>query len=154
MLPETDARVPAATSTAANRRIARRRSHRVHEAARSPEALRARLRELDREWDVERTLEANAGTLACLGAVLALTLDRRFAIVPAVVGGFLVQHALQGWCPPLPVLRRAGVRTAREIGGERVALQALRGDFDAVAQAGPSPEARAEAALQAATRRG
>jgi hypothetical protein len=43
--------------------------------------------------------------------------------------GFLLQHAVQGWCPPLPLLRRLGVRTADEINEERYALKALRGDF-------------------------
>jgi hypothetical protein len=39
------------------------------------------------------------------------------------------EHAVQGWCPPLPILRRMGFRTAREIDTERTALKALRGDF-------------------------
>jgi hypothetical protein len=46
-----------------------------------------------------------------------------------VVLTFLFQHAVQGWCPPLPVLRRLGVRTRKEIDRERYALKALRGDF-------------------------
>jgi hypothetical protein len=49
--------------------------------------------------------------------------------VPLVVGSFLLQHAVQGWCPPLPVFRRWGVRTQPEIDYERYALKALRGDF-------------------------
>lgn len=34
----------------------------------------------------------------------------------------LLQHGLQGWCPPLPVLRRLGVRTRGEIDREKYAL--------------------------------
>ena len=45
------------------------------------------------------------------------------------VGAFLLQHALQGWCPPLPLLRQLGVRTAEEINEERTALKTIRGDF-------------------------
>ncbi len=56
-------------------------------------------------------------------------MDKRFFALPAVVAGFLLQHALQGWCPPLPLFRRLGVRTAAEIDQERYALKALRGDF-------------------------
>ena len=41
----------------------------------------------------------------------------------------LFQHAVQGWCPPIPLLRRLGIRTSREIEIERVALKILRGDF-------------------------
>ena len=149
MLPATDERVSRHTARAVNRRIAGQTRRRVENAAASVEVLSRRLRELDQEWDIERALEANAGALACLGAVLALTVDRRFALLPAAVGGFLVQHALQGWCPPVPLFRRAGVRTAREIGVERTALKALRGDFTEVPARG-RPEARANAALAAA----
>ena len=48
---------------------------------------------------------------------------------PVIVCGFLLQHAIQGWCPPVPVFRRLGVRTSFEIEQERYALKSLRGDF-------------------------
>src|SRR5690606_9769407 len=98
--------------------------------------LRARLSELDREWDVERVLQANASTLVVLGTVLGATVDRRFLLLPAAVLSFFAQHALQGWCPPMPIHRRLGVRAAREIERERYAVKALRGDFDAVPASG------------------
>lgn len=44
------------------------------------------------------TLEGNAGLLGLTGAILALAVDKRWAILPAVVTSFLVQHAIQGWC--------------------------------------------------------
>ncbi|MEY7848852.1 hypothetical protein AB7C87_06560 [Natrarchaeobius sp. A-rgal3] len=44
----------------------------------------------------------------------------------AVIAAFLRQHALQGWCPPIPVLRRRGVRTRREIDTERRALEEIQ----------------------------
>lgn len=93
--------------------------------------------ELDREWDVERALQANAGAIALSGAVLAATVNPRWLAVPAVVFGFLFQHAVQGWCPPLPVLRRIGYRTRKEIDREKYGLKALRGDFDMIANANP-----------------
>jgi hypothetical protein len=46
-----------------------------------------------------------------------------------VVGGFLLKHAVSGWCPPVPLLRRLGVRTRSELDREKFALKALRGDF-------------------------
>jgi hypothetical protein len=92
-------------------------------------SINRRLDKLDREWDVERCLETGAASLSLLGATLGTTVNRRWFALPAVVSGFLLQHALQGWCPPLPVLRRLGVRTADEINQERYALKALRGDF-------------------------
>ena len=63
--------------------------------------------------------------------MLAATEDRRWLALPAIVTGFLFQHAFQGWYPPLPILRRLGFRTADEINQERHALKALRGDFEA-----------------------
>jgi hypothetical protein len=94
--------------------------------------FRARLAELDREWDIERLLQANASTLVVLGTLLGAKIDRRFLLLPAAVLTFFAQHALQGWCPPLPILRRNGVRAAREIERERYAIKALRGDFDSI----------------------
>ncbi|MGZ9034440.1 MAG: hypothetical protein ACXW25_08545 [Rhodospirillales bacterium] len=97
-------------------------------------------------WDIERALEANAAGVSLLGLMLAITVDRKWLALPAAVAGFLMQHALQGWCPPIELFRRLGVRTAREIARERYALKALRGDFASVSG---SDEERATAALRA-----
>ena len=146
MIPSTAERVEASTGEQVNRQIRAeiRESVRWHAAHR--ERIGSRLRELDEEWDVERTLEANASTLAFTGVVLAAAVDRRWLALPALVTAFLFQHAVQGWCPPIPILRRLGFRTAREIDTERAALKALRGDFDHVRHA----QDKALAALQAA----
>src|SRR5207302_10429702 len=95
----------------------------------TPAEIEQRLKELDREWDIERTLEANAASATLLGLTLGGFVDRRFFVLPALVAGFLLQHAVQGWCPPVPLFRRLGFRTASEIDEERYALKALRGDF-------------------------
>ena len=149
MIPSTAQRVPEHTADHVNQQIreqTRRNVERV--AAQGPAAIDRRLRELDAEWDVERTLETNASTLVAVGSGLALLVDRRFALVPLVVGSFLLQHAVQGWCPPLPVFRRMGFRTQTEIDEERAALKALRGDFRDVS--GGNPRERAADALAAA----
>lgn len=86
------------------------------------ETIHARLLELDREWDIERFLEVNASTLALSGLVLGLTFSRKWLLLPGLVLPFLLQHGLQGWCPPLPILRRLGVRTRGEIDREKYAL--------------------------------
>lgn len=152
MLPATSARVEAHSPEHVNRRIQEEieASVRRHAGA-DRAAVDARLRDLDREWDMERVLEANAATLALTGVLLGAFVDRRFLVLPGVVTAFLLQHALQGWCPPVPVFRRMGVRTASEIGRERYALKALRGDFDATSRAGaPMSADRAPEALAAA----
>ena len=107
-----------------------------------------RLTELDEEWDIERMIEANAAAIAFTGAMLSVTNDRRFLALPLAVTAFLFQHALQGWCPPVPILRRLGFRTADEINRERYALKALRGDFDALADK-KTPTTTANAAIKA-----
>jgi hypothetical protein len=130
MVPATTTRVEQNTDDEINERI-RRQTQRniVYFAAQGSGEINRRLEELDREWDVERTLEANAASLSLISLGLGAFFNRRFFLVPAFVGGFLLQHAIQGWCPPLPVLRRLGIRTTKEIDAERYALKALRGDF-------------------------
>jgi hypothetical protein len=43
-----------------------------------------------------------------------------------------MNHAIKGWCLPLPLFRKMGVRTQTEIERERYALKALRGDFSQI----------------------
>jgi hypothetical protein len=110
----------------------------------------ARIAHLDHEWDVERVLALNASTLIALGMALGLRVDRRYLLLPAAVVAFFIQHQLQGWCPPLPLLRRLGFRTAREIAREKFALKALRGDFDEIPRFDEdAPERRARSVLAA-----
>jgi hypothetical protein len=143
-----------ATSEDLNRRFAAEIEESLRHHAEHPEHIAHRLDELDHEWDIERTLEANAATLALTGTLLGAFVDRRFLILPAVVTGFLLQHALQGWCPPVPVFRRLGIRTTAEIDRERAALKALRGDFGRIEAISTeaNPRQRAQAALEAAER--
>jgi hypothetical protein len=130
MIPSTVERVPQSTAAAINDEIRHQMEERVARCATAgPETINRRLAALDEEWDIERTLEANAAALTAVGSALAVFYNRRFAVLPLMVGGFLLQHAVQGWCPPLPVLRRLGFRTQSEIEEERYALKALRGDF-------------------------
>ena len=146
----TSTRVQRSTDAAINDLIRAQADARIArlEDAR-PVELEARLAELEREWDIERTLQANASTLVTLGVALGLAVDRRFLFLPAAVLTFFAQHALQGWCPPIPIFRRRGVRTAREIERERYAVKALRGDFDDVPAPGADPSARVREALRA-----
>ena len=74
-------------------------------------AIDARLRELDREWDVERCLETGASTLVLTGALLGATSDKKWFWLSAGVAAFLLEHAIQGWCPPIEqALQAAGRR--------------------------------------------
>jgi hypothetical protein len=128
-------RVQNNTSEAVNRMIHAEMLERLIFFALHPERIEERLHALDQEWDVERALEANAAAFSLGGVTLGLFSSRRWLALPALVAGFLLQHAVQGWCPPLPLLRRLGFRTQREIDQERYALKALRGDFRQVEDA-------------------
>lgn len=123
MLPKTSERVPRHTPRRYNARIRQEMQESLawYEDA-GPAAIERRIDDLDREWDIERMLEANAATATLFGLALGTFVDKRFFAIPAIVGGFLLQHALQGWCPPMPVFRHMGVRTMREIDEERFAL--------------------------------
>jgi len=126
MLPATSERVPRHTAPEVNARIRRQTLANVARYRNAgPEAIVRRLGELDREWDIERAIEANAASIALVGVALGALVNAWFLLLPAAVCVLLLQHALQGWCPPVPVLRRLGFRTAREIFEERLALKAL-----------------------------
>ena len=134
MLPATTRRVTEHTDAYVNETIRLRTELKIVEAlAAGPYGIEKRLAELDREWDIERALEANAASISLAGFALGAFVNRAFFALPAVVAGFLLQHALQGWCPPVPVMRRLGMRTQTEIEEERYALKLLRGDFKEVA---------------------
>jgi hypothetical protein len=94
-----------------------------------PEAIAARLRELEREWDIDRAVELEASLVGLTGLALGAFGRPAYLAVPAAVGVGVFAHAVLGWYPLLPLFRRMGLRTAREIARERYALKALRGDF-------------------------
>lgn len=128
MLASSSGRVPTHTASDVNQKI-RERFHRcVEHFSQHPSEIPRRLRELDREWDIERTLAALSSMVSLFGLTLGASRDRRLLAIPAVVQGFYLQHTLQGWCPPLPVLRRLGFRTATEIEREKCALKDILRD--------------------------
>jgi hypothetical protein len=142
MIATTAERVESNTCESTNEAIRQRTERNVARvAAKGGSAIDQRLKELDQEWDVERCLETMAPTFTLLGLCLAIEVDRRWLALPIVVQSFFLQHAIQGWCPPLPFLRSLGVRTMQEIDAERAALKALRGDFRDVRHADQALEA-------------
>ena len=95
-------------------------------------AISRRIAELEKEWNMDRMLITNASSLAGIGLLLGATVHKRWLFVPGVVLTFLLQHGIQGWCPPLPLFRKFGVRSFKEIDRERFALKFLRGDFSSI----------------------
>lgn len=85
MIPSTVERVPQHTSETINEDIRRQTEATVARCASAGDAaIDQRLQELDREWDIERTLEANAATVALVGLGLGAFVNRRFFALPAV----------------------------------------------------------------------
>ena len=127
-------RVRAHTATSVLESSDRKTEEQVRSYATQPkEDISRRIEELECEWEIERLLELNASVLAFAGVALGVTVDKKWLLLPGVVVlPFLFQHAVQGWCPPVSVFRRLGVRTRREIDGEKFALKVLRGDFDQI----------------------
>jgi hypothetical protein len=83
-----------------------------------------RILQLNREWDTERSLQLLSASNVLTGLILGLTVNKKWFLLSGISAAFLVQHSLQGWCPPLPLLRKFGIRTANEINEEKNALLA------------------------------
>lgn len=116
-------RVRRSTSEAVNRQIDQKTDSKIARYQHATHGeIAKRIQELDREWDIERVLEVNASTLALTGLTLGVTMNKKWLALPGIVLPFLLMHGLQGWCPPVPILRRLGVRTRDEINRERYAL--------------------------------
>lgn len=130
MLPATRSRVAENTCEQINNRIRQKTEANIAKYAdASPQVIERRLMELDNEWDVERCLETMAPSLSILGILMGIGSSKKWLALPLIVQGFFLQHALQGWCPPLVALRHLGIRTSAEIEQERYALKGMRGDF-------------------------
>ena len=136
MVPPTSNRVESATSDVVNRKIYQSTIDRLSKTMRISTEERSgliasRLEELDHEWDMERLLEFNASSLMILTGFLSVVYTVYWLILTFAIVMFLCQHAVQGWCPPVPIFRSVfGIRTSVEILSEKVALKILRGDFN------------------------
>jgi hypothetical protein len=147
-LPTARERVPGNTSAEVNRTIESGIEERVRKALANPARIDRRIHELKEEWDIERAVELNASLLAFFGTALGYFVHPYWLMLSALVTAFLFQHALQGWCPPVPILRRMGFRTSYEIEEERQALKAVRGDYSSVASNQDPVRAAVRAAAQ------
>ena len=103
MINSKNDRVRAHSARHANEEIDRKAQLRVLQAVGDSETeLSRRIDELNKEWDMERWLETNASALAFAGILLGLLANKKFFAIPCLVLPFLFQHAIQGWCPPVP----------------------------------------------------
>jgi len=93
-----------------------------------PAAIAERLEQLDREWTTGRATKAAAAVMIVTGVALSL-LSPWWLILPVIGGLMLLQylfgrHSLTG-----AFFHSLGLRSGCEIEHEKMALKALRGDF-------------------------
>lgn len=91
--------------------------------------LSRRIRSLNSEWDIERFEEAKAAMCVMGCSLFGIAKNKYWSFLTLVAGVFLLQHALLGWCPSAPLMRKMGIRTAEEISQEKTVLKMMRKDF-------------------------
>ncbi|HRX83739.1 MAG TPA: hypothetical protein P5572_01825 [Phycisphaerae bacterium] len=85
-------------------------------------AVERRLAVLDREWDIDRVVEAEAPATILLGLGLGALAGRKWVFLSAFASVMVLLHGTQRIYPLRPALRRMGIRTQAEIALERDAL--------------------------------
>ena len=109
-----------------NERVDQEMGANLELAARDPDFADRRLEELDREWDLDRTILLGFAAAGSVALALGLAGNRKWRFPLTAQIGFLLAHSLVGWCPPAAVLRHLGFRTRQEIESERHALLSIR----------------------------
>lgn len=131
-LPPTSERIARTTPKKMNAKIRQHTLEKLDDIGNDEKQINLRLEKLNREWDFERYLLVMAAFANSMSLTVGYFVTHRAFIVTALVGVFLMIHALHGWAPPLPLLRWLNVRTAREIENERFILKARKGEFQKV----------------------
>jgi Protein of unknown function (DUF2892). len=130
VLPETTQRVAAYTAPEINEMI---RSNTLENLSDLEDAdedeLTRRIQQLNAEWDIERFEEAKAGVCIMCCSLLGMSKHKFWSFLTLITGTFLLQHALLGWCPSTPAMRKMGIRTAEEISQEKTVVKMMRKDF-------------------------
>lgn len=130
ILPATTQRVATYTNPAVNEMI---RTGTLDDlmclADAEEEELSRRIRALNAEWDTERFVEAKAALCVMGCSLFGMSKNKWWSFVSLISATFLLQHALLGWCPTAPLVRKMGIRTPEEISREKFVLKMLRKDF-------------------------
>ncbi len=110
LIPPTTDRVQRHTDEDLNGRITRQTETNVASFAADPRLIDRRLEELDREWDIERALEANAAIILLIGTG-AWTPHEPALVLPTDCSGNLPTSACRTGMVPtgrsLPAIGRA-----------------------------------------------
>ena len=126
-VPMTAARKPAELSDGRKRDLECRLA-KIADAG--PAAIDDRLHQLDWEWTAGRATKATTGGLIVLGfALVALTGNPWWLVLPAAAGLFLLQYSFSRTSWLAKVFGEMGFRTGSEVEHEKFALRTIRGDF-------------------------
>lgn len=127
ILPPTSQMVQLHTKEEINKKIQEKTRENInYYKTKNRKQIVARINQLDKEWDIERALETNASIIIFISAVLGIITENIWWIVfIGVISAFLLEHALQGWCPPVPIFRRMGIRSSLEIDEEKYTLKKI-----------------------------
>ncbi len=101
-------------------------------AAQPDHVIQDRIQALRREWSMERWLELDVAAVGLLTAFMALRGKKRWGLLTGAALGMFLYHAVRGYEPMIPILRRMGVRTRQEIDREIYALKALLGHLSRI----------------------
>ncbi len=131
---------PAASSSISSmkprKEIDRDTARSVHFYANRPtQLLSKRIEELRDEVPIETFVYRGGAALTIAGVALLLLRGRRRAawIFTIAIAAFQLQYSYQGRNGLTDALRRRGYRSRKEIEAEKYSLEAIRGDFTAVA---------------------
>ena len=91
--------------------------------------INERLLELDEELDLESYIQTESTALTIAGTILALTVNKKWLVLPLATSIFVIVGLARGRGNPLALFRKLGLRTRAEIEKEKYALKAIRGDF-------------------------
>jgi hypothetical protein len=92
--------------------------------------ITSRIRELDQEWDLDRTLTASLASGALISAAISSRKYKKWIYLSLIQLSFLTFHCLRRWSPLSLILRQFRFRSKEEISSEKYALKALRGDYN------------------------
>ena len=96
----------------------------------TPESVDNRLKELEKEWDLERVHELNASFSGLNGTLLGKILDKHFASLPFSTSTRLVNETPYEWNPSITLFESLGYRPKHEIEKEKQFLQTLKNEAD------------------------
>jgi hypothetical protein len=71
-------------------------------------------------FSVERGVTAFAGFMILLSVVLTLRVHPGFVWLTVFVGANLFQQSFTGFCPAAMLMRKAGMKSERELAGARI----------------------------------